>query len=164
MLPPRRRRGPARPGSPGIGTGWGSPSGAAAGWWLSAARKRVARRPVDPGVSGEPGGEGAAWEAEEEDHWGLHHHAFHSEQSEASEGPRPPGTSKGLRPHTLETALEGTQLQGPRAAETATPEAAAAVPPQGRPLAVVCGVEGLRHAEVSAPRPRSTPTGLGGHP
>lgn len=43
MLPPRRRRGPARPGGPGIGTGWGSPSGSAAGWWLSAARNRVAR-------------------------------------------------------------------------------------------------------------------------
>lgn len=46
MLPPRRRRGPARPGSPGVGTGWGSSSRAAAGWWLSAARKRVARRPA----------------------------------------------------------------------------------------------------------------------
>ena len=79
----------------------------------------------------------------------------------ASEGLRPPGTRKGLRPHTLETAREGTQLQGPRAAETASAAAAAAVPPQGRALAIVCGVAGLRRAEASARKRGARPQALG---
>ena len=56
----------------------------------------------------------------------------------------PGSTAQGLLRCVLEMALGGARQQGPRAAETATPVAAAAAPPQGCPLDLVCGVGRLQ--------------------